>query len=451
MKAVLRFVAIFWVTLAISPGPVWAESLADALRDAYKHSGLLEQNRALLRAADEDVASAAAALRPVVSYSMTGSYSSITQTTSSNLTLSASLLLYDFGSSELRRSIAQESVLSTREALRGVEQNVLLRAVSAYMSVRRDSNILSLRQNNLRLIEQELQAARDRFDVGEITRTDVAQAEAGVAAAQSALAAARGNLDQSREEYRAAVGHYPGNLTAPPASPKTAASLEGARQVALARHPDMAQASSSVKVAELNVQMAQASLKPKLSAGANASIADGGTDTSSLSLTLSGPIYQGGAIVSSVRKAQAQADAARAALHITRHAIDQAVGNAWSQLAVAEAGLRASEQQIAASRIAMDGVRQEAELGARTTLDVLDAEQLLLDAESARVSAETGRVLAVYNLLAAMGLLNTQQLGLGVATYDPKAYYDAVKNAPSHMVSPQGQKLDGILKALGKQ
>ncbi len=99
----------------------------------------------------------------------------------------------------------------------------------------------------------------------------------------------------------------------------------------------------------------------------------------------------------------------------------------------------------------MDGVRQEAELGARTTLDVLDAEQLLLDAESARVSAETGRVLAVYNLLAAMGLLNTQQLGLGVATYDPKAYYDAVKNAPSHMVSPQGQKLDGILKALGKQ
>lgn len=431
--------------------PAGAESLNAALRSAYQQSGLLQQNRALLRAADEDVAAATAALRPVISYSLSGGYSSVTQATSANVGLSASLLLFDFGASKMGREVAKENVLSTRDALRGVEQSVLLRAVAAFMSVNGDASILKLRESNVNLIEQELQAARDRFEVGEITRTDVAQAEARLASSKSLLAAARGSLDMSREEYRAAIGHYPGALESPPALPKTASSLEAARQIARTNHPDIAQAQHSVRVADMNVELAKAALKPKLSASANAGIAQGGTNSSSVGVALSGPIYRGGGIASSMRRAEAQRDAVRAGLLLAGQGIDQNVGNAWSQLNVAEAGLTASEEQIRASRVAFSGVREEASLGARTTLDVLNAEQELLDAQAAQISAQSNRYVAVYNLLAAMGLLNTQYLGLGIATYDPAAYYNAVRNAPLAAVSPEGKKLGHVLKALGKQ
>lgn len=255
----------------------------------------------------------------------------------------------------------------------------------------------------------------------------------------------------SREEYRAAIGHYPGALESPPALPKTASSLEAARQIARTNHPDIAQAQHSVRVADMNVELAKAALKPKLSASANAGIAQGGTNSSSVGVALSGPIYRGGGIASSMRRAEAQRDAVRAGLLLAGQGIDQNVGNAWSQLNVAEAGLTASEEQIRASRVAFSGVREEASLGARTTLDVLNAEQELLDAQAAQISAQSNRYVAVYNLLAAMGLLNTQYLGLGIATYDPAAYYNAVRNAPLAAVSPEGKKLGHVLKALGKQ
>ncbi len=443
--------AVALCAVMLSPVPAWAETLGEALATAYRHSGLLQQNRALLRAADEDVAAATAALRPVVSYSMTANYSSLTQSTTSNIGLSASLVLFDAGSSALRKEIAKQNVLSLREALRGVEQNVLLNAVSAYTAVQRDAAIVSLRENNVRLIEQELQAANDRFEVGEITRTDVAFAEARLASARSALASAKGLLSISKEQYRVAVGSYPGALSAVPALPATAASLANARAIARQRHPDMAQAQYSVKVSDLNVELAKAAMKPVLSGNANAGVAQGGNDSASIGLTLSGPLYRGGALASAYRKAIAQKDASRAGLHITRQAVDQAVGTAWFQLEVATASLKATEEQIRASRVAFRGVRQEANVGSRTTLDVLNAEQELLDAEAARISAQTDRYVAVYNLLASMGLLNVQHLKLGVATYDPMAYYNAVKSAPLTAVSPQGKQLDKVLKSLGKK
>lgn len=444
-KAIALGVAI------LAPLSASAQSLGEVLAQAYNHSGLLQQNRALLRAADEDVAAATAALRPVISYSLTANYSSITRTTTSNAGISASLVLFDFGSSELRREIAKQNVLSLREALRGVEQNVLLSAVSAYTAVLRDASIVNLRENNVRLIEQELQAANDRFEVGEITRTDVAFAEARLASAKAALVSAKGFLEISREQYRASVGDYPGALSAVPALPATAASLSSARAIARQRHPDMAQAQYSVKVSDLNIELAKAALKPVLTGNANLNVAQGGNESTSIGLNLSGPIYRGGALASAYRKAVAQKDASRAGLHLTRHAVDQAVGNAWFQLEVANSSLKATEEQIRASRVAFRGVRQEAEVGSRTTLDVLNAEQELLDAEAARISAETDRYVAVYNLLAAMGLLNVQHLKLGVATYDPLAYYNAVKSAPLTAVSPQGKQLDKVLRALGKK
>jgi len=440
------------LSLAIAMGTAAsAENLGSALIAAYKHSGLLQQNRALLRAADEDVAAATAALRPVVQYSLGANYSSITQDVSSNLAVTASLTLYDNGNGALRREIAKQNVLSLREGLRSIESNVLLSAVSAYTSVRRDSSIVRLRENNLKVVQRELQASRDRFEVGEITRTEVALSEARVASATSDLAVARGNLDQSREQYRNVVGVYPSALTPLPNPPSIPSSQAAAQATARNSHPDMNQAQHNVRVSEINVQLAENGLLPTLSGNANLNVDQDGNDTSSVGITLSGPIYRGGALASSIRQANARRDASRAVLHLTRHNLDQSVGIAWSQLEVARAGLRASAEQIRAFKVAFEGVREEAELGARTSLDVLNAEQDVFDAEAARLSAESQKDVALYNLLASTGQLSVRHLGLNVATYDPAAYFDAVKNAPANNVSPQGKQLDHVLSVLGKK
>ena len=438
----------------LAPATAKAESLTDALIGAYRHSGLLEQNRATLRAADEDVAQAVASLRPVLSYAASATFSQNWATGASTLTSSLAInleqLLYDFGATRLRVEVTKETVLATREALIGIEMQVLFNAVQAFLAVRNESAQVNLRQSNVRLIEQELRAARDRFEVGDVHRTDVAIAESRLAASQSGLAAAQGNLARAREAYRNAVGRYPGRLSAP-TPPQTARSLNDALIVARRTHPDIRRAMRLVTVAELNIERSQAAMKPVLSLRGSIGTDQDLDSTSSLGLSLSGPIYQGGALSSAMRQAQANRDASRGSLHNTRHLVEQNVGNAWAFLSVAVASLQASREQVRASTVAFRGVQEEATLGARTTLDVLNAEQELLDARAAQITAETDRVEAVYSLLSSMGLLTVDHLGLGIVTYDPAAYYNAVKDAPNRFVSPQGEKLDRVLKSLGKK
>ncbi len=439
-----------------SPDDVRSETLTDALISAYKNSGLLEQNRALLRAADEDVAQAVAGLRPVLNYVISSEYSSaldespLSDGVTGNLALSTSFLLYDFGQSRLQIDVAKENVLALREALVGVEQSVLLRAVTAYVAVQRDIAIVDLRRNNLNLLQQELSAARDRFEVGEITRTDVAQAEAALAAAQSGLSGAIGDLAISREEYRVAVGRYPGVLAPLPAPPTIPNSQEQAEAIARQRHPDIKQAQRNVTVANLSIALANAATRPSITGTARVGVDRDGDDSSNIGLSLSGPIYSGGALASAARQAAARRDASVAVLHLTRLAIDQNVGVAWAQFQVANAALQSSDEQIRAARVAFEGVREEASLGARTTLDVLLAEQDLLDAGATRISAVASRYQAIYSILSAMGLLTVDHLNLGIPTYDVTAYYNAVKAAPSYKVSPQGEKLDRVLESIGR-
>lgn len=460
-----RTFGVFCVALAsaaFSPAAARAETLADALISAYRHSGLLEQNQAVLRAADEDVAIAVSALRPTITYALNSNWSDTNPASAATdgitvtASLSASLLLYDFGRSQLGIDIAKENVLSTRDMLVGVEQNVLLRAVSAYLGMRSAAETVALQANNVRLIGQELRAAKDRFEVGEITQTDVALAEARLAAARAAEAAAQGQLAIAREEYKAAIGHYPGALAAPPAPPMTVTTLDDAKAQARLRHPDMRVAQRQVTITELTVELALAGLNPVITGSASSAIGTtpllpGGYARNQIGFTMSGTLYAGGKLSAQYRQAVARRDAARAGLHVTRHTIDQNVGNAWAQLAIAIASLEATERQIRASRVALRGTREEQNLGARTTLDVLNAEQDLLDAQAAAIEAQSDQYLAVYSLLAAMGLLTAEHLRLGIATFDPEAYYNAVKDAPLTEVSPQGEKLDAVLKALGRE
>ncbi|MEX5727104.1 outer membrane protein [Rhodovulum iodosum] len=441
------------------PAGARAETLTDAMIAAYKNSNLLEQNRALLRAADEDVAQAVAALRPIVSFIARATKTHVapsnpsaaapTTSTEATLALSAELTLYDNGRNRLAVESAKEAVMATRSDLIGVEQDVLLNAVSAYMDVRRALENVALRQSNVRLISQELQATRDRFDVGEVTRTDVSIAEAALAEARSNLVAAEGDLVAAREGFKLAVGRYPGPLTGIPPTPDLPATVNAARDIAVRRHPDIVSAQHNVTVARLSVARARAALGPTVTAGAEIGVDDYGNDSSSLSLTLSQPIYRGGQLRSVERQALAGADQASAGLLQTVRAIDQEVGTSWASLSTARAQLSATREQISAAQLAYEGTREEANLGSRTTLDVLDSEQDLLDARAARINAEANQYVAVYALLSAMGLLTVDHLGLGIPTYDPVAYYNAVRNAP--VTSVQGDRLDRVLKSIGRE
>lgn len=438
----------------VAPG-ARAETLTDAFITGYRNSHLLEQNRALLRAADEDVADAVSALRPVISYTATAgqSLSQLSSSLSTSITLSASLVIYNFGRRELSIQLAKESVLATRETLVNIEQQVLYSVVSAYMGVISANETVALGQNNVRVITQEYRAAQDRFELGEVTRTDVAQAEAALALARANLASAQGDLDIAREQYKAAVGQYPGNLSRPPSVPRTASSLDAAQAVAVRTHPSILQLQRQVTVSELSIEIAKAAMKPSLSAGVESTVNPNNdfNSSSTLSLRVTGPIYQGGALSASYRQAVANRDAVRAQLLQQIVSVKQAVASAWVQVQVASAQLQASDNQIRAATVAYDGVREEANLGARTTLDVLDAEQNLLDARATRISAYSTYYTATYGVLQAMGLLTVKHLNLGIPTYDPAGYYNAVKDAPVRAVSPQGQKLDRILKQLGKK
>lgn len=439
--------AVFAIASGVS---VRAETLTDALIAAYRNSGLLEQNRALLRAADEDVASALSLLRPVVGYAFNDDYQSITHSARANLELTAQMTLYDFGRSRLQIDAAKENVLLLREALINIEQAVLLRAVVAYTGVQRDTTILDLRINNVEVIAEGLRSAQDRFEVGEITRTDVANAESSLAFGKSSQAAAQGNLARSKEEFRSAIGHYPGSLAVRPTPPAYPNSLPAARSVARDQHPSLLQAQRSVTLAELNIAIAQAAMRPAITGYVTGRLDQGGRDSGRAGLQLSGPIYQGGALMSARRRAAAQRDASRADLHLTLLDVDQDVANSWVDLRVAQAEIVSQDQQIIAADTAFRGTQEEARFGARTTLDVLNAKQELLDAQTNKVIAETNRYVAVYSLLSDMGLMTVDHLGLGIATYDPAVYYNAVKSGPVHNVSPQGKKLDRVLKSLGK-
>ena len=415
---------------------VFATTLKDTLRNAYNNSGLLEQNRALLMAADEDVARAVTALRPVVNYAAqfgTAPNNNLgTNVENITLSFSAELLLYDFGRSQQQIERLKEVVLATRQSLLAIEQNVLLRAIRAHLNHRRNAELVKLRMANVALIEKELNAANERFEVGQTTRTNISLAEARLASAQALLAQARGEEMRSMAEYIAAVGTTPDNLQAPNDLPALSLTLEQAIARARTEHPQLKQIQHAISAAEIELARVKSAYKPsiKLSGSISSNDSDWQDVAHRASISAGGPIYAGGALQSAIRKAQAQRDATRAQLHTQYMNIDQGVRNAFIQRDVAAAGLEASVLGITAATIAFDGMQKEAALGARTTLDVLNAEQELLDARNSKVSAQIDAQIATFSIRVAMGDLTAKKLDLGVKIYDPEQYYNLAITAP---------------------
>lgn len=442
--------------------PVAAESLSDALIEAYRSSPTLEQQRFLLRGTDEDVAVAVSALRPTVNFEAQFSKSTAfrdfqrqTTSTQSSLALILDYTLADAGQRHIRLAAAKEGVLAARFRLVNFEQSVLLDAASAYLNLRLAALSVDVRESNVRLIGQQLQAARDRFEVGEVTRTDVALADSRLATARSLLAAARGQVDVSREQYRLAVGRLPiGALQAPPTLPELPPSVDRAQQLALQVHPLISAGQHDVTALTLLADARAADRLPSVGLGGSISTTRGQNENATIGVTGRVPIYTGGRLPALQRQAIALSQASRSELGQTSRIVVEGVGRTWAALNVARAQVVATRQGVRSAQLAFEGFREEALLGARTTLDVLDAEQELLNARIDLLQAETDAQLAVYSVLAAIGLLTTEHLGLSVERYDVTEYYNAVSNAPRTPIeregAARGNRLDSVLRRFGR-
>ena len=422
--------------------PARAETLADTLIRAYQQSPVLEAARANLRAQDESVAQARSGLRPNVSARASAGAGVSSATSGVNdsysIGLDGSVTLYDSGRTAAGVEAAKAGIAATRAQLRDIEQGVLFDAVAAYMDVRRDEQSVSVGQSNVRVLREQVRAARDRFELGEVTRTDVSLAEARLASAQASLAAFEGALQISREQYRAVVGTAPGALQPPPPLPALPSTLDQAEAIAMRDHPLLLAARYAQTAAEFDLVSARADLRPTVDLTGSVSLDNSATqfsgndNSANATARLQGtvPLYQGGRLSSSVRAAEQTVAAAKYDLQNTARLIRQGVAGAWSNMAVARAQIQANRLEVEAAQVAFEGVREEATLGARTTLDVLDREQELRSAQLNLVSSERDAYVAAYGVLSAMGLLSVEHLGLGIPTYDPDVNYNRVSHGP---------------------
>lgn len=444
----LRGPTLLGVALAalLTTGTAGAISLNDALVQAYLGNPELAAGRSRLRATDELVPQALAGWRPRVFLDSTwegvtgqsglpGTGNTVdTDRSSPSIGLSVRQNLYDGGGTIASTSRAENLVRAERANLVALQQSVLLDAADAYSSVWRDRAVLDLAVNNERRLRRQLQATRDRFSVGEVARTDVAQAEARVSRARADIEAATAALAASAALYGRVVGEDPPRDLARPAPltllPRTQAE---ARAIAAA-NPSVIAASFNLSAAKDDVDIAFSDLLPSVDLEARLDYAEeptaqlSWTRGATLGLTLSVPLYQGGAEYSRVRQNRQTVEQRRNLLENTHRSVQENVAAAWDRLAAAKAAISALRSEARANQVALEGVQEEALVGARTVLDVLDAEQELFASQVNLVRAQREEVLASYQLKQATGQLTVAGLGLAVQPYDPEAYYEQNRN-----------------------
>jgi outer membrane protein len=436
--------------LCIGCSVATADTLEWALVQAYQNNPSLNAQRAALRVIDENVPQALSGYRPKLSITATGgqNYEQATQafpgstptTTESFFSraigATATQTLFNGFQTANRTRQAESQVDGARETLRVTEQQVLLDAATAYMNLLRDGAIMELNENNVQVLTEQLKQTRDRFNVGEVTRTDVAQAESRLAAGRSSLLGAQSNFVTSQANYRRVIGVEPGHLA--PGTPVDRLSpntLPKAIAQGQAQSPSVLAATYGVDIAVLAVKISEGALYPNLSVSAMfLQGAFPGFETlketqAALLGTLTIPVYQGGGEYSAIRQSKETLGQQRLNLDVSRDQARATVVQSWGQLDAAKAQIEATTAQVNSAEIALNGVREEARVGQRTTLDVLNAQQELVNARVALVTAQHDRVVASYTLLAAVGALSMQHLGLNVVVYDPMVHYQQVRDA----------------------
>ncbi|RIA47470.1 TolC family outer membrane protein [Dichotomicrobium thermohalophilum] len=445
MRTVLVSAFALAVAGALSTPAAHGETLKEALAAAYIANPQIKAQRAQLRATDEEVSRAKSGYRPVIQGEVTHSYQDVSSRPSSPSdgdrwprSYSINLTQPLFRGFRTINSVesAKANVEASREDLRDTGQQVLLDAVTQYMNVLRDQAIVRLRENNVQFLTEQLQATQDRFEVGEVTKTDVAQARARRSEAISALNLAKANLKTSRAAYERVIGFPPRNLKTPkPVDRLLPSTLEAALKEGEMRNPQILANLFRVKASEYDTKTVKGELLPEvqLEASYEKSFETGlaeERDTTTITGRMTVPIYQAGEVSARVRQAQDTELQRRQQVDQARQAVRADVVSAWGQVVAARAALVSDRAAVEANKIALDGVRAEEQVGQRTVLDVLDAEQELLDSQVSLVTSRRDLVVASYTLLAAIGRLTPSDLGLPTEIYDPDVHYRDVKNRP---------------------
>ena len=452
----LRKLAVGSLVAALMSGAAWADTLREALVSTYRTNPTITGQREALRATDANVAIARAAGRPQISGTV-GFNRDLTRTGVLNvgakgpdLSVGADLSYPLFNGGSVKNSVraAKTRVEAGRATLRAVEGDVFTEAVAAYMDVIRDRAIVELNANNVRVLATNLDATRDRFEIGDLTRTDVAQSEARLQLGRANLATAQGRAASSEENYRRVIGHRPGVLAPPPPLPPLPATPEEATRIALANNPDLISITRQAAAAGYDVRVAQAGRLPTISTVVSGTYVDalGGT-TGTLPLPNSGtqttaglnasiPLYQGGLPAARVRQTQAIEGQLLEQTVATERAVVASVRSAFATYKATQEAIASNEVAVKANELALEGARAERSVGTRTVLDVLNAEQELLNSQVALVTARRDAYVAGFQLLNAMGQAEADDLGLeGGPLYDPLGNYRRVAGSANDWAS----------------
>ena len=430
---------LFFMPLAVN-----AETLAEALASAYSGNPTIRAERARQRATDEATPQALSGWRPTVEAAASaGVVDTKTKPipgntrTTNPADISITLTQPIFRGFKTVKGVkqAEATVEAGRQNLLAVEQQTLFDTVTAYMNVIRDRRVLQLRQRNVKTLQEGLRSTQERFNVGEVTKTDVSQSQAQLALSQSEVAAAKSNLAASIANYDRLVGHAPGTLKYPRV-PKLPKSLQSATALAEKINPNILSAAFVAEAARYNIDVVRGDLLPRvnLQASASKTIQDldhssqGNTEQLSLVGSVNVPLYEAGSVYSAVREAKQVESQRRIEIIGAARSVRESVVSSWNLLAAARETIDSSKAQVSAAAIALDGVKQENLVGSRTTLDVLNAESALLDAQIILAQAERDQIVAAYQILGSIGQLTARQIGLGVDYYDPIENYDRVRN-----------------------
>ncbi len=436
----------------IAAAPAAADTLQEALVQAYLTNPTLEAARANLRATDENVPIQRAAGLPSVDTSGTfteflkqNQASFIAPQRSAQASLNLAVPIYSGGAVRNGVRAAETRVEAGRADLRGTESSLFSQVVAAYMDVIANEALVGLRRNNVEVLTVNLEATSDRFQIGDLTRTDVAQSEARLALARGDLRTAEANLITARENYIQLVGAAPTDLQPPPPLPGLPEDVEAAVNIALQNNPDLIAAAERAQAAGYDIRVAGAGRLPRVETFATggyqnflgtlgsvpgaATGADQVATSAQAGVRLSLPLFQGGRVAAQQRQAQAQASAALEQVVAAERSVISQVRAAYSSWRASQAIIASSQTAVEAAELSLEGVRAENSVGNRTILDILNAQQELLAAEVQLVSARRNAYVAGFSLLAAMGLAEARDLGLGddVPLYDPVENYERVR------------------------
>jgi len=429
-----------------------AETISEALALAYANNPSLNAARAQLRSVDENVPQALSGWRPTITAS--GSAGRIGSTVDdfsayyNNASISLSISQTIFNGFKTVNSTRQAEALvrAQRESLMATEQDTLLDAATAYVDVIQDTALVSLQRSDLKFLQEQVRAARDRFDVGEGTRTDVSQAEARAAEARASLNTALANLNTSRAIYRQVIGTDARNLSADTTITRyVPKSLEDALQTSEVQQPLIRQAQHQVDAAIFNIKTVEGDLMPTVTLDGsltrtwNPSSTTDLSDNAQIFGNVTIPIYQGGAVSSQVRQAKEDLGQTRLQLDVTREQVRANVISAWGNYQAAEASIVAAQAAVEAQQLALEGVIEEQRVGQRTTLDVLDAQRELVNQQSNLVTAQRNRIIGGYQLIASIGRLDADSLTLNVTRYNPTQHYQAVRDQWFGLRTPDGR------------